>query len=102
VGEPPAGAARGTAQNGDAQSGAAREQPAGTGTTPPAPATPPAPESSSASSNAATISHKVKKGETLNRIARLYDVTVGQVASWNGLSETAMLYPGQVLRIHRQ
>jgi membrane-bound lytic murein transglycosylase D len=99
VGEPPA-AARGTAQIGTAQSGAAQAQPAGTGTTAPAPATTPAPASSSAST--ATISHRVKKGETLNRIARLYDVTVGQVASWNGLSETAMLYPGQVLRIHRQ
>jgi membrane-bound lytic murein transglycosylase D len=88
VGEPPAGAARGVGQNGPAP------QPAGPGTT-----TAPA---SSSSSAPATISHRVRKGETLNRIARLYDVTVGQVASWNHLSATAMLYEGQILRIHRQ
>jgi membrane-bound lytic murein transglycosylase D len=74
------------------------EPPSGAGSTT-APAAAPAATSSSAHP---TISHRVRKGETLNRIARLYDVTVGQVASWNHLSETAMLYEGQILHIHRQ
>src|SRR5262245_2625613 len=45
-----------------------------------------------------TIRHRVKAGETLHRIARLYDVTVNQVRAWNGLAGNT-IYPGQVLTI---
>lgn len=44
------------------------------------------------------IRHRVKRGETLHRIARLYDVSVQQVRSWNRL-EGSRIYAGQVLTI---
>jgi membrane-bound lytic murein transglycosylase D len=47
------------------------------------------------------VTYKVRKGDTLHSIARLYDVTVSQVRSWNGLNETGVIVPGQVLRIQR-
>ena len=50
---------------------------------------------------ASTITYRVRKGDTLHRIARLYDVTVNQVRTWNGLSEQGVLIPGQVLKIER-
>jgi len=45
-----------------------------------------------------TIRHRVRAGETLHRIARLYDVTVSQVRAWNRLASNT-IYPGQVLTI---
>jgi membrane-bound lytic murein transglycosylase D len=44
------------------------------------------------------IKHRVKSGETLHRIARLYDVTVHQVRAWNRLAGNT-IYAGQVLTI---
>ncbi len=44
------------------------------------------------------IRHRVKRGETLMRIARLYDVSVRQVRAWNRL-ESSTIHPGQVLTI---
>src|SRR6266571_900168 len=44
------------------------------------------------------IRHRVKHGETLMRIARLYAVSVRQVRVWNRL-ESSTIYPGQVLTI---
>jgi membrane-bound lytic murein transglycosylase D len=44
------------------------------------------------------IRHRVKRGDTLHAIARLYDVTVGQVRQWNNLGGSR-IYPGQVLTI---
>ena len=44
------------------------------------------------------IRHRVKRGETLMRIARLYDVSVRQVRVWNRL-ESSTIHPGQVLTI---
>ena len=44
------------------------------------------------------IRHRVKRGETLHRIARLYDVSVQQVRSWNRL-EGSRIFAGQVLTI---
>ena len=44
------------------------------------------------------IRHRVKRGETLHRIARLYDVSVQQVRTWNRL-EGSRIFPGQVLTI---
>jgi LysM repeat protein len=42
----------------------------------------------------------VRRGETLTAIARQYDVTVGQVRSWNRLASNR-IYAGQVLTIHQ-
>ncbi len=47
------------------------------------------------------ILHRVRRGETLHRIARLYDVSVQQVRNWNRLGGTSRIYPGQVLTIRR-
>ncbi len=44
------------------------------------------------------IRHRVKRGENLYQIARLYDVSVQQVRSWNRL-EGSRIYAGQVLTI---
>jgi len=44
------------------------------------------------------IRHRVKRGETLHRIARLYDVSVQQVRTWNRL-EGSRIFAGQVLTI---
>jgi peptidoglycan lytic transglycosylase D len=44
------------------------------------------------------IKHRVRPGETLHRIARLYDVTVHQVRAWNRLAGNT-IYAGQLLTI---
>jgi membrane-bound lytic murein transglycosylase D len=44
------------------------------------------------------IKHRVRRGETLYRIAQLYDVTVHQVRAWNRLAGNTV-YAGQVLTI---
>jgi peptidoglycan lytic transglycosylase D len=46
------------------------------------------------------IKHRVKPGETLHHIARLYDVTVSQVRSWNRITGNT-IYAGQILTIRR-
>jgi peptidoglycan lytic transglycosylase D len=47
----------------------------------------------------APAEHRVRRGDTLASIARIYDVTVQQVRSWNGIDAEGIIYPGQVLRI---
>ncbi|MDR1980181.1 MAG: peptidoglycan DD-metalloendopeptidase family protein [Tannerellaceae bacterium] len=44
------------------------------------------------------IYHRVKKGDTLNKVARLYGTTVSQLCKLNGLKTTATLRVGQALR----
>jgi membrane-bound lytic murein transglycosylase D len=57
------------------------------------------PASSASASGQRTLQHTVRSGDTLYRIARLYSVTVAQVASWNGISASRTLKPGQKLTI---
>ncbi|MEE9291366.1 MAG: LysM peptidoglycan-binding domain-containing protein, partial [Acidobacteriota bacterium] len=45
------------------------------------------------------IRHRVRRGETLSRIARKYAVSVRQVRSWNNIYGTSLIYPGQILTI---
>jgi len=45
------------------------------------------------------IRHRVKRGETLLKIARLYDVSVGEVRHWNNLRGASRIYAGQLLTI---
>jgi len=57
-----------------------------------------------APTGAGTVHHRkltytVRSGDTLARIARLFQVSVTQLKSWNGLTE-AELSPGQHLQIH--
>jgi membrane-bound lytic murein transglycosylase D len=47
-----------------------------------------------------TVQHTVRNGETLYRIAKLYQVTVAQIASWNGIAANMTLRPGQKLNIN--
>jgi len=45
------------------------------------------------------IRHKVEPGETAFSIARLYDVSVTSLASWNGLNANLTVEPGRTLII---
>jgi LysM repeat protein len=46
-----------------------------------------------------SLYHEVEAGETLNRIARKYGVTVGQLIVTNNLADKDHLYPGQRILI---
>lgn len=47
-----------------------------------------------------TITHTVKRGESLGSIARKYGVTVANIKKWNNLKSDTV-HPGQKLKIHR-
>jgi membrane-bound lytic murein transglycosylase D len=51
---------------------------------------------------ARTITHVVKRGETLGGIARRYGVTTRQIMQWNNLKNANTLRIGQRLRIQRR
>jgi membrane-bound lytic murein transglycosylase D len=61
---------------------------------------PPAVQSASAASNVTRITHRVKRGETLFSIARLYQTTVAALKQWNRISGNA-IQTGQRLTIVR-
>ena len=42
--------------------------------------------------------HKVKKGESLNRVAKKYGISVGQLKKWNRIP-SSIIHPNQVLRV---
>lgn len=46
-----------------------------------------------------TITYVVKKGDTVDKIARKYEVRVQDIARWNNLSDVARIKIGQKLRI---
>lgn len=54
-----------------------------------------------AMSEGQSIVHKVKKGETLGRIAKRYGVSISQIMSWNHLKSSRKLRIGQRLHIYR-
>ncbi|HWQ70092.1 MAG TPA: LysM peptidoglycan-binding domain-containing protein [Patescibacteria group bacterium] len=47
-----------------------------------------------------TLYYRVKKGDTLWEIARVHDVTPGELRRWNDLGHKATLWVGQKLMIH--
>ena len=51
---------------------------------------PPAVKSASAASGVARVTHRVKRGETLFSIARLYQTTVSALKQWNRISGSAI------------
>ncbi len=53
----------------------------------------------SSESKFVVVEHKVQEGQTLSRIARLYQVNPAEVLAANGLQADAVLRVGQVLRI---
>jgi membrane-bound lytic murein transglycosylase D len=59
-----------------------------------------APSGKKSSSSARTVQHTVRNGDTLYRIAKLYQVTVSQIVSWNGIASNMTLRPGQKLNIN--
>lgn len=46
-----------------------------------------------------TTTYKVKSGDTLNVIAQKFKVSVGQLASWNGIKNVNFISIGQVLKV---
>jgi membrane-bound lytic murein transglycosylase D len=46
-----------------------------------------------------SITHIVKKGETLSSISRLYDARLSDVLAWNQKTSRSKLYPGEKIRI---
>lgn len=56
-------------------------------------------EGKSETSGVEPIRHRVEKGETAYSIARLYDVSVTSLASWNGLGTDLSVRQGQTLLI---
>lgn len=47
-----------------------------------------------------TVRYKVRKGDSLARIASKFNVTVRQIAEWNGLDLKRYLQPGQPLKLY--
>lgn len=45
------------------------------------------------------MTHKVKKGETLTKIARMYNVTVEAIVASNGIKNPDLIKVGQLLQI---
>ena len=46
------------------------------------------------------VSYKVRSGDTLSRIAKVFGVTVSDLVNWNGISKHSMLRPGQKLTVN--
>jgi membrane-bound lytic murein transglycosylase D len=46
------------------------------------------------------VSYKVRSGDTLSRIAKVFGVTVSDLVSWNGISRHSTLRPGQRLTVN--
>ena len=45
------------------------------------------------------ITHTVKRGETLSKVAKMYDMTVSQLVLYNGIMNPDHIYPGYQLQI---
>lgn len=46
-----------------------------------------------------TLTYTIRRGDTLSRIAKLYQVKVSQIAAWNGIKTNTKLTPGKKLKI---
>jgi membrane-bound lytic murein transglycosylase D len=44
--------------------------------------------------------YKIRKGDTLSKIAQDYRVTVGEIKRWNGIRNSRKIRPGQKLKIY--
>jgi membrane-bound lytic murein transglycosylase D len=47
------------------------------------------------------VYHKVRRGDTLSKIANKYGVRLGDLIAWNLLSATSIIHPGQRLEVRR-
>lgn len=59
----------------------------------------PAPKRPAASTGATTATHTVVRGDTVYAIAKKYKTSVAAIIAANGLGASAMIHPGQKLRI---
>jgi membrane-bound lytic murein transglycosylase D len=57
-------------------------------------------KSSASSGSARQVSYKVRSGDTLSRIAKVFGVSVSDLVSWNGISKHSTLRPGQRLTVN--
>lgn len=57
-------------------------------------------KASGSSGGSRQVSYKVRSGDTLSRIAKVFGVSVGELVSWNGLSRQSTLRPGQKLTVN--
>ena len=55
---------------------------------------------SASSGSSRAVSYKVRSGDTLSRIAKVFGVTVSELVSWNGISKQSTLRPGQKLMVN--
>jgi membrane-bound lytic murein transglycosylase D len=55
---------------------------------------------SASSGDARQVSYKVRSGDTLSRIAKVFGVTVSDLVNWNGISRDSTLRPGQRLTVN--
>ncbi len=53
-----------------------------------------------ASGDSRQVSYKVRSGDTLSRIAKVFGVSVSDLVSWNGITRNATLRPGQRLMVN--
>jgi membrane-bound lytic murein transglycosylase D len=52
-----------------------------------------------AAGNSRQVSYKVRRGDTLSRIAQVFGVSVSDLVNWNGISKHSTLRPGQKLTV---
>ena len=53
--------------------------------------------SAEASSRAMEVRYRIRRGDTLDRIARAFDVSVRDLVAWNALDPKSYIFPGQEL-----
>ena len=58
------------------------------------------PQSASPRATRVAVSYKVRSGDTLSRIAKVFGVTVSDLVNWNGISKQSTLRPGQKLTVN--
>jgi membrane-bound lytic murein transglycosylase D len=63
-------------------------------------AAPPKKASSSSAASSRQVTYKVRRGDSLSRIAKVFGVTVSDLVSWNGISLHSVLRPGQRLMVN--
>jgi membrane-bound lytic murein transglycosylase D len=55
---------------------------------------------SSFSEQAFAQDYRVRRGDSLHRIAAKFNISVSDIVSWNALDPTAYLQPGQKLTVY--
>jgi len=47
-----------------------------------------------------TVRYRVRQGDSLSRISRKFSISVADLRDWNGLQNSSLIRPGQVLVVH--